>query len=307
MNNKLPNRLLGMLCLGLAAVGLCGTPTPRAVAQDADQASAVEAPDDSTEATTETATEQPAANQTSPGGPPIQTPDAGETIDATRDQLEKWVETRRIIAQEKQDLRLAKEMLNERVALVQNEIQALKDKIAEAQQSIAKTDDQFNALTSDDQKLKQASDLLLATVKQLEGMTQRLLASTPAPVSKRVEVLSQQIPDDPDNTTLPLASRFQNVIGILNEVNKFNSEITVTSEMRDLPDRGENEVTVMYLGVSKAFYVGGNSKFGGVGTPSEQGWVWQAMDEVAGRIALVIDIYNNKQVAQFVELPIDIK
>jgi hypothetical protein len=141
----------------------------------------------------------------------------------------------------------------------------------------------------------------------MESRVKEMLVGAPAPVTKRVQVLSQQIPDDPDDTKLAITNRFQNVIGILNEINKFNSEIAVVSEMRELPGGGEAEVTVMYIGASKAYYVGGGGKFGGVGTPGKTGWDWTATNDVADRIALMIDVYNNKQVAQFVELPFEVQ
>jgi len=316
MVNHLSIRSVWLSCLGLLVAGWVGLIAPATFGQE-DQ---VETTDESVVVEDQTAEEQAATTDTteaagdtesrgtvSPGGPEVEQPDAGEAITSTRSQLEQWVETRRIIAQEKQDLKLAKEMLNERIQLVQSEIEALKEKIKEAEANISKTDKQFNELTEENEKLKQASDTLLATIKALEMRMEKMLAGAPTPVTRRVQVLSQQIPDNPDETKLAITNRFQNVIGILNEINKFNSEITVVSEMRDLPGGGEAEVTVIYLGASKAYYVGGNGKFGGVGTPGEDGWDWKATDDVADRIAAVIEIYNNKQVAAFMELPFEVQ
>jgi len=243
---------------------------------------------------------------TSAGGPPVDQPAPGLSIGSTRDQLEKWVETRRIISQEKQELKLAKEMLTERIALVESEIESLRGKIKEAESNIAKTDEQYDERTAENERLKAAADLLKQTIAALETQTEQLLTRAPAPVRDRVKPLSQQIPDDPETTKLPIANRFQNVIGILNDVNKANSEILIASEERQREDGTSAEVTVMYLGIAKAYYVGGNGSFGGVGTPSEDGWVWKPIADPQA-VADAIDIYNNKKVASFVNLPIEIQ
>ena len=46
-------------------------------------------------------------------------------VDNTRAALEKWVETRRIISREKHDFELGREMLSERIELVEREIKSL--------------------------------------------------------------------------------------------------------------------------------------------------------------------------------------
>ena len=51
--------------------------------------------------------------------------------------------------------------------------------------------------------------------------------------------LSQQFPDDPENTQQSLGKRFESVIGVLNAITKFNGEITVTTGRRVLSDGAE--------------------------------------------------------------------
>jgi TonB family protein len=63
-------------------------------------------------------------------------------VDQARTTLKKWVETRRIISQEKRDWALAREVLNGRLDLVQREIEAQRDKIGETEASIAEVQHQ---------------------------------------------------------------------------------------------------------------------------------------------------------------------
>jgi len=227
-------------------------------------------------------------------------------VDETRAALEQWVETRRLISQEKRDWALGREMLNERIALVKREIASLRTKIDDAESSIAEADKKRVELMDENERLKEASAALDGTVTALEQRTRDLLRRLPDPIRERVKPLSQRLPEDPDDTKLSLAERFQNIVGILNEVNKFNREMTVTSEVRTLPDGSSAEVTAMYVGIGQGYYVGANESVAGIGTASDTAWVWRPANEAAPEIARAIAILKSEKVADFVRLPVRI-
>ncbi|MCA9404989.1 MAG: DUF3450 family protein [Candidatus Omnitrophica bacterium] len=231
-----------------------------------------------------------------------------EDVENTRTALEKWVETRRLISQEQQDLELSKEMLNERIDVLEQEIKSLKDKIKDAESSITEADKKRAGLLEDNEKLKQASAVLDQTVVQLEQKTAKLLEHLPDPIRERVKPLSQRFPENPEETKLSLAERFQNVIGVLNEVNKFNRDVNIVSEVRDLPDGTTAEVTTLYVGVGQGYYASANGKIAGTGYSSpSQGWVWTPANDAADEIMQAIAIMKNEQVATFVQVPVKIQ
>lgn len=230
-----------------------------------------------------------------------------EKIEQTRTQLEKWVETQRIISEEKRDFRLAKEMLNERIDLVEREIDSLKEKIGQAEESIAEADKKREELIEENEKLKAASSSLVDTMVTLEKRTRELLALLPDPIRDRVKPLSQRLPDGESQTKLSNSERFQNMVGILNEVDKFNREISATSEVRTLENGTSMEVAAMYIGIGQAYYVNANGNVAGVGTAGEQGWMWSADNDAAEQISHALDILNNEKPASFVPLPVEIR
>jgi FtsZ-binding cell division protein ZapB len=227
--------------------------------------------------------------------------------DGVRAALEKWVESRRVISQEQRDWALGKEMLNERIDLVQQEIDGLKEKISDAEKSISEADKKRADLVEQNDALKEASSALDETVLALENSTRALLKRLPDPIRDRVKPLSQRIPEDVEETKLSLAERFQNIIGILNEVNKFSREITLTSEVRSLPDGTSAEVTALYVGIGQAYYASADGKIAGSGTASADGWAWTPNNGIAAEIMNAIAILKNEQVASFVQLPVEIK
>lgn len=228
-------------------------------------------------------------------------------IDTTRTTLEKWVETRQVIAKEKADWKLGREMLNDRIQIVQREITTLRERISEAERSVAEADKKRAELQRDNDALKQTATTLTTTVATLEGRTKDLLQRLPDPLRDRVKPLSQRLPDKPDETKLSLAERFQNVVGVLNEVNKFQREITLTSEVRSLPDGTATEVTTLYVGIGQGYYVSANQQHAGIGMPSATGWTWQPANNAAAAIHNAIAIAKGEQVAAFVPLPLRIQ
>ncbi len=232
--------------------------------------------------------------------------EAGNSVDGVRTGLEKWVETRKVISLEERDWKMSRETLGERVDLVQREIDALKAKISESQQSISEADKKRAGLVQENEKLKEASAGLTESLVALEIRTRTLLKNLPDPIRERVKPLSQRLPENTGDTKLSFAERFQNIVGILNEVNKFNREITMTSEVRTLPDGSSAEVTALYAGIGQAYYVSADGKHAGTGTASSEGWVWTPDNRIAPQVTEAIAILKNEQVAAFVHLPVEI-
>lgn len=236
----------------------------------------------------------------------ISAEDNAEKIDTTRAALEQWVELQRVISKEKSELALAKEMLQERINLVQREIDSQRSKIKDAEASIAEADQKRTEMIDENEKLKQASASLTETLVNLEESTKGLIKKIPEPIQTRIKPLSQRLPEDGVESKLSISERFQNVVGILNEVDKFNRDISVNSEVHKLPNGTSAEVTALYLGIGQSYYVGSNGSVGGVGWGADDGWRWQPADDAASQINLAIAIMKNEQPASFVLLPIEI-
>jgi hypothetical protein len=230
-----------------------------------------------------------------------------EVIDSTRATLAKWVEAQQIIAKEKEDWDLAKEVLSERISLVDGEIASLREKIGQTREAIGEADSRRSEITRENEDLEAASAHLASGAGGLETKTRQLLASIPEPLRERVEPLARRIPADPANSQLSLGERYVTVLAILNEVNKFNRDTLVLSEIRELPGGVRAEVKTLYIGLGAAYYVTPNGDAAGVGHPTPAGWVWTPANELAPDIARAIAIWANEEVPAFVPLPVKIR
>lgn len=228
-------------------------------------------------------------------------------IDEVRATLEKWVEVRRVISKERQEWALGREILADRVAVQRREVEALRGSIAEVQASVAEADAKRAELVAEKEALASASAELAGVVRALEARTNELLVRLPDPIRERVKPLSQRFPEDPEATRLSLSERFQNVVGILNEVDKFQREITLSSEVRSLGDGTSAEVTAIYFGIGQGYYVGANGGVAGRGSGAGASWTWTAEPAASPDIRAAIEVLKNERVAQFVRLPVSIQ
>lgn len=263
----------------------------------------------------------------------ISADDAAQEIQSTRQSLEKWIEIRRLISEEKKDLALSKEMLNERIQLVRKEIESLRERISNTEDNIAETDQKRAEMIQDNERLKQASRVLAEKLSGFEMRIHALLPKLPNPIRDRIQPLSQRLPkptdwindateeaagEVADSTSsqmdgggdvsqLTLSERFQNVVGILNEIDKFNQNLVTASEVHEMPDRSSLEVTAFYVGIGQGYYINPQAAAAGVGTVSGGKWIWMPVPEAATKIEEAVAIFQNEKKASFVRLPVEIK
>jgi len=252
-------------------------------------------------------TAAPAAAQPAPASAAYTPAEIAARIESTRETLEKWVESRRLLSEEKRDWVLAKDMLTSRTEMLKGEVSEVDGRIAEAEKSVTEADRKTADLVAKNDALKAASGELAAMAASLETRTKELVTRLPDPIREKLRPLTQRLPDDPAKSELALSTRFQNVVGIVNEVNKFSREITVTSEVRKLPDGSSAEVTAVYLGLAQGYYVGGGGRLAGIGGAGDNGWTWTPANEFAPQIAKVVAILKNEHPAEFVPVPLGVK
>jgi FtsZ-binding cell division protein ZapB len=238
---------------------------------------------------------------------PAQQEGAAQLVDATRSAIEKWVEARSVLGKEKRDWMIGRDLVQARLQLVQREIEGVRGRIAEAQKSTTEADQKREELVAENQKLTDAAKGLQDAILTLEERTRKLLARLPEPLREKVKSVSQRLPEAGAATKLALSERYLTVVGVLNEINKFQREVTVTSEVRALGDGTTAEVTAIYLGISQGYYATNNGKAAGVGTATATGWEWTPANQEAPRILQMIAILKSEQPAAFVPVPVKVQ
>jgi hypothetical protein len=225
------------------------------------------------------------------------------SLDEMRLAMSKWIETQQIIAKERKDWQQSKEILTSRIDLVRKEITMLEQKIADAKSSADKAQQKRDELLAVNEVHKATNAQLVERVTSMEGEIRRLHAALPEPVQAKVQPLFNRIPADPANTRVSAAERFQNVLGILSEVNKQNSDIALAYEVRTLPGGKRSEVQALYIGLGQAYYVNADGD-AGIGRPSPEGWKWEPTAAVSRDLVMTLEILQGKHTPAFVPLPV---
>ncbi len=228
------------------------------------------------------------------------------TLDETRLTMTKWIETQQIIARERGEWQQSKDVLKGRVELVAKEVTTLDERIVQAQASLAETDRKREELAKERDQLKASTERLVKTVTAMEAEVRNLSKVMPDPVRTKLQPLFNRIPEDPANTRVSVAERFQNVLGILNEVNKVNSEMSINFEVRTMPDGSSAECQVLYVGLGQAYYLSPRGD-AGIGRPTADGWKWESAPASADGILKALEILQGKHTPAFVPLPVKIQ
>lgn len=228
-------------------------------------------------------------------------------LGATRTALERWIEARQLISKTSADWQADRELLEQTVALYERELQSLAMQRGEVSTNTAQVDIERAAALKQQAGLEAASAKVRELAAALEKRAAALAPSFPAPLADKVRPLLARFPADPAAERPTGLERMRNVVGLINEVNRFNAAVTVISQVKKNPAGAEVQVETIYLGLAQAFFVDKAGEYAGVGAPGANGWEWTPRPELAGRVQRALAIYRNTAPAAFVGLPVTLQ
>jgi len=228
-------------------------------------------------------------------------------LEQTRSSLEKWVETRQLISKTRADWQSDKEMLEQNIQLFERELKAVDEGMSKVGASNSQVDKERGeseaALKASNQTLDQAK----AFAATFEARLAKVVPQLPAPLQDILKPLLNKLPAAGAATKLGAPERMQAIVGILNEVDKFNNAISIFSEKRKNQKQEEVAVQTVYIGLGAGYFVNDAGDFAGVGMPGASGWDWSIRNEIAPAVKDVVKIYRSEMPARFIALPATIK
>jgi len=252
---------------------------------------------------------QATTNAPTPTAPAMKvTSETAPIIEATRETLTKWVETKQLISKEKSEWASGKDILEDRVRLAQAETTTVRDKLKEISTAVAEAQKKRDELAAQNDKLKATAEKSKAMVIAAEKKLRPLLPQLPEPLREKLKPIIARFPEDSEKSTASMAERLQNVLGILDQASAFNSTVASVKELRTFPDGTRAEVTTVYLGLSQAYYTNREGTLAGIGHPGPDGWVWKPDNANGKKILLAVHILEGKEKgATFIDLPVKIQ
>jgi len=224
-------------------------------------------------------------------------------LEETRSTLKQWVETKKIISEEESDWKVEKQILDESIQLLEDEIQNIQDAIASFDEEASAADRAREDLTAQDNELKAASAIVRDSIGDLEAAVLDIVDYLPPDLKGKLDIVVQRIPtNNREIAASTLANRVVNIVGILGEIEKFNSQLTVANETREI---GGSTVRVdtLYVGLSIAYYVDGTGTEAGYLVPAKGEWKRVEDPSLAEAIADAVAMNKKEMTVDFVKLP----
>lgn len=225
----------------------------------------------------------------------------------TRFAVEKWVETRQTIARTQADWTMEKETLANTLELFQRESKTLGEQMVNVRTNVTQAQKEMTKFDDEKALLGAALDKAKELAERFETRVQTMVPQWPAPLVSKIDPLLKKIPEDAEETKRSVLERMQNVVGIVNEVDKFNGSVTLESEVQRNPSGADIQVRTLYLGLGQAYFVDKSGTYAGLGVPGPDGWQWTSRPELGPAILNAIGVYENSRPAVFVALPVQIK
>lgn len=223
--------------------------------------------------------------------------------------IEQWVEVEKTISREKTDWDLQRQSLKDVVSVYEKELEMLNERIADAEALTSSADSKRESLLEEQGQIAKAEAVIERSIELQEALMLKVLKLLPEPLVQEIRPLSQRIPEPGKKTVLSLSQRLQNIVGILTQVDKFNTTVEVIPEQRDFGDGSFVEVSTLYLGLGAAFYADKSGRHAGAGTVSEDGvWTWEPHNDWAPAIQAMIRMYQGAtNEIRFVPMPVEIQ
>jgi hypothetical protein len=232
---------------------------------------------------------------------------AESTLADTRLTMEKLVQSRQLISKTQADWQADKEILEQTIQLFERELKLVEEQMSKLSTNSAQVEkERVQAETS-----RKASEDSLGKAREfattLETEIKSLVPRLPVPLQDILKPMLNKLPADAANTKMAATERTQVLVGILNELDKFNNGVAIFSEKRKNDKGDEVAVETVYIGLGAAYFVNEADDFAGLGSPGSAGWEWTNQPEIAASVREVIRIYRNERAARFVPLPATIR
>lgn len=228
----------------------------------------------------------------------------------TRNIIKQWVDTEKEISREQASWAEERALLNDVLSSLNQEERILRETIENAKTDTSRVDVERLELISKRDQYQQNSRSFQENLSLYERQVGQIIPRLPTILKDEIGPLINKLYII-EAGGYSFTERAQNLINIISAIGTFDNSITVASEIRTLTTDEEIEVTVLFLGLSKAFYVDSSKRTAGFGHPieaaSDDGWRWQEQNDLADEILKAINIYENKQSPALVHLPLEIQ
>ncbi|MFA5257342.1 MAG: DUF3450 family protein [Opitutales bacterium] len=230
-----------------------------------------------------------------------------DSVQALESSYDCLIELRKTQSDEKTAWASEKEVLQDRIGLLETESDRLKKRIDDAENKRKTMRAEIDALLSNKDAADASMNAITAILPKYESRAKMLVKRLPPPLVQELTPFLSRLSADGESTTLGVTQRLQTLLGILSCIDKFNQDVTVAKEIRDVGDGVERELCTLYLGLGMAYFVDKGGTCAGMGRPGPDGWVWTRDDSLAPEMVQMLSMYDNAAEARFVDVKVEVR
>jgi len=230
--------------------------------------------------------------------------------DELRSSVREWVDTMRKIQEEENAWTRDKEVLQGYREGLEKEIEDLKEEIERAKTRKDGGDKQSLDKLTERDSYAAAQDELARQLRVLEEGIAARLPLFPAPLREQakfalaIETLQGGLNLPPDKLNQDLSKRLFNATELLAEVEKFQQQAHVHTELRKDTQGREFKMQMVYFGLAMAYGVNEDGSFAVVGRPAAGGWEFKERADLAPKIQELVKSAGDEKNASFTKLPL---
>ncbi len=219
----------------------------------------------------------------------------------------RWLAVRTQLAEERRSWQEQEAHAKREIALLEAEQQRRTAELAESRTFMSDVEqERASVLGRKDQidaEFERLEGLVLSSEAALRAWEDRI----PAGLRQQVAAGFAALPRNAASARRTgLSRRLQTVVGLYTQIEALQNGVHVSQEILE-PQGVRREVSVLYIGLARGFAVSRGGDWAALGFPGAQGWEWTPAPEAAGEIRLAISIVNREEVAQLVDLPMQVQ
>jgi len=200
-----------------------------------------------------------------------------------------------------------KEVLADRIHLLENEAARLQERVDVAKNRHMTVRVENDTLLDRQKEAQATQNALTALVARYETRARALLRQMPPPLIKELAPLAAQIPEKDAATTPATTQRLQTLLALLARIDSFNQRVTACSEIRDADNGTRMSCVTLYIGLGIAYYVDRQGTQAGSGRPGADAWVWTRDDSLIPQVRQMVSMYDNAAQAQYVNVKVEVR
>ena len=224
-------------------------------------------------------------------------------MEQIKNLTKEWVGVEKTRSKEQKQSHEQQENLEQLQAVLQQQLEEWKTQMALVEKNMSRADEERQTLIEQKENVAHAREAAFGFLKKMERQIAGLTPSIPAPLAQELEVPLQQLKKK--STPDQWLTRYQACLSIAKGMSSFHRRYASCAQDIELANETIS-VKVIYLGLSRAYFINLDGSKAGTGTPHQHGWTWEEHPELNAAIKLALEITEQTSTRlSLIELPVE--